>query len=355
MLRSQKRQWVRCVTWLASVAAASGLVASNAAAQNLALQEMAALLVLPVLTGNLNSAVVTSITVTNAGGPVRLHMNVLSGDPEDRWRGQDFDCLVTRNETVLFYIQPNGGGSSVSYECGRKVFPGSGLAARNGVMIVTLEDPVTGSTLNTNQLFGDAVVIDYTTASAYSVGAIAFQGEAATPGVVDRQYRFDNLEYSRFPSALATNYVPSRSGSLVLFTLDGTPGTPIPPKAALSIKYSLGSGGTASTSHQFDCFDIVDLGTLVGRFGIPDLSRRGGHMVLRPQQVTYPDLAHDAQFDGGPDNVLGVRTPPVHGWIFQTVDGPPMAAGTGAFGRTLAQSLLALTPSPGDVAVLNAP
>jgi len=149
--------------------------------------------------------------------------------------------------------------------------------------------------------------------------------------------------------------VPTDSGSLILFTLDGTTGTPQPPEAQLSIRFSRGNGGASSSSHRFDCFDIVDLATIDGRFGFPGFPGfpgESGFLVLTPEPVSYANLAHDAQFDGGEDGVLGVRRTPVHGWLFQIVS---LDGSTGAFGRPLSQSELPLMPSPGDVPVFHAP
>ena len=125
---------------LMGAVAAASLIAGDGAAQNLDLEELGALLVLPVITGSGGSSGATWITVTNVGGPVRLHINVLSGDPGDFWRAQDFDCPLTARETVLFVFEATGSGSSVSYECSGNVVGGSSLAARNGVMVVTIED-----------------------------------------------------------------------------------------------------------------------------------------------------------------------------------------------------------------------
>ena len=217
---------------------------------------------------------------------------------------------------------------------------------------MTVEDPSTRETMNTNQLFGDAVVLDAAGGTAYSVGAIPFQGIAPGPGVGDRQYRFDNSEYSAFPSALVANFAASRSASLVLFTLDGTTGSATPPEVELSIKFTIGRSGTGSSSHHFDCFDIVDLATIDGRFGV-DLLGRAGRLVMRPEPATQPNLAHDSLFDGGESGTVGVRTTPAHGWIFQTMS----IAGqvVGAFGSSLKQSNLPLLPSPGDTPTLFAP
>jgi len=357
--------------------AASLGFAGNASAQNLDLDEVGALLSLPVITGNDRSGALTAITVTNAGADAFIHVNVISGDEGEYWKAQDFTCEVTASETVLFVFEPDfNEGSLLSYECGGSrgsdgfVEFRSPLQTQNGIMVVTVEDEF-GNTMNTNQIFGDAVVLDYSRGSAFSVSAIPFQGVVPSGGVADRKYRFDNVEYSEFPSALATNFIAPTSNasigvdtdaSLILFTLDGTVGSNFPPEAALSIKFYNDDEVQFSTSYHFDCFSIVDLLEIDDRFAAEPLGSDAGHMVLTPEIVTYTNLAHDSQFDGGEGAILGVRIPPVHGWIFQhtrtaewgCLDECP-SLDNAAWGRTLAQSQLPVVTSGGDVPVLNAP
>jgi hypothetical protein len=334
----------------------------TASASNLDLDEIGSLLVLPVITGGLTGGSTTAVTVTNAGGDVRLHLNVISGDSEDSWKSQDFGCDVTASETVLFYFEPGDfGGSFVTYECDGDVTLRSPLYARNGVMVVTTENPNTGDTINPNQIFGDSVVLDYRDSVAYSVGAIPFQGIAPGPGVGDRQYRFDNVEYTQFPSAVATNFIApnlSIDASLILFTLDGTTGRENTPEAGVTIRFYNDDEVQYSSSHFFDCFDIVDLAEIDERFKEDALGSSAGHLILTPALVTYSNLAHDAQFST-PPTIPGVRIPPVHGWLVQRTDaglvGGPAGNGDAAWGRTLFQSQLPVITSTGDVPVLNAP
>ena len=306
-----------------------GFGLAPAAAQNLDLDEVGAALALPIVTG---PDTATEIVVTNAGNATRLHLVVLSGDAEDRWQAQNFDCEVTRNETTLFVFSSDGaGGSLLTYEClddngDSTLFEDVPLAAATGIFFVSLEDPVSGQTVNTNQIFGDAAVIDFGVGTAYSVGAIPFQGKSITAGVADRKYRFDNVEYSAFPSKLATNFLAPREDAeavvdaeLILFTLDGSTGSPPPPPAQVSIKFYNDDEKVHSAGHAFDCFDIVALTQIDPRFAEPALGSEAGHLVLTPQTVTYPNLAHDATFSGA-GNVLGVRKPPVHGWLVQATN-----------------------------------
>jgi hypothetical protein len=356
---------------LIGLAAALALVlgvSGQAGAATTSLDTTAAAIVAPVITGTGGLGTGTArtlVTVTNAGGPVRLHVNVISGDGgNDNWLAQNFDCPVTANETVLFTFTGIGatGTSSLSYECNNAnpLIPGvvtTTLLTRNGIMFVSIEDPATGLTLNSDQIFADWVVID--AGEAFSAGAIAFQGGVPGGGTPDRKYRFDGVEYTEFPSALATNFLApgganTAAAFLVLFTLDGTAGISglpagnIGPPVALDIKFYDDDEIQYSTGYSFNCFSIVSLLAIDPRFaaGAGGLNSQAGHMTMTPQLVVYPDRAHDAQYDGG--GVLEVRKTPAHGWLVQRVGVGP---GTGAFARTLAQSQLPLEPHTGDTVV----
>lgn len=355
------------------VSLALGLVVSGQApAANLDLDESAAAVAVPIITGGApgyydgGSDSVTLVTVTNGGPAVRLHVNLINGDYDgynsNLWQSYNFDCDVTASETVLFTFEPGYQGAKLSYECGVGKYPPFGVEVdrepfdlRNGIMFITIEDPATGETLNADQLFADWVVVDYGDGAAFSSGAIAFQGGVPGGGVPDRKYRFDGVEYERFPSALATNFIApdgDLSAYLVLFTLDGTAGNP--PPAAVSIKFYNDDEVVRSTGWDFDCFTIVELRDIDPRFDADALGSPAGHMVMTPDVVNFPDLAHDAQYDGG--GVLGVRRTPVHGWLVQTIESDgevvPYVARSGggeaAWARTLAQSQLPLEPMPGD-------
>jgi hypothetical protein len=384
-----KEKKMRVLNVTKAVVAALALVwAAPSMAQNLDLDEVGALLALPVVTAS--GPTVTAVTVTNAGPAVNMHVNVISGDRGDYWRAQDFDCPVTAHETVLFVFEPDAktaviksfdrnrgydNGSLLTFECstaaGEEItVKDQPLDASEGIMVITLEDPETGETVNSNQVFGDFVVIDFAAGAAYSAGAIPFQGVIPGTGVGDRKYRFDNVEYTRFPSALATNFIAPDYGDinaeLILFTLDGSTGQTETPPAQVSIKFYNDDEVQFSSSHHFDCFDIVRLTDIDGRFERDSLGSPAGHLVLTPELVTYPNLAHDASFDGGPGSVLGVRKPPVHGWLVQAIkgggdidithyDSTASASNKAAWARTLAQSQLPIVVSSGDTPVLNAP
>ncbi len=75
--------------------AASLAIPGFAQAQNLDLDEVGALLALPVITGDNRSGALTAITVTNAGADAFIHVNVISGDDGEYWKAQDFTCEVS--------------------------------------------------------------------------------------------------------------------------------------------------------------------------------------------------------------------------------------------------------------------
>ena len=384
------------LTKVVIAALALGLSAAPAVAQNLDLDEVAAALALPVITGAdpldplAISGPTTEIVITNAGNAVRLHVTLI--DSED-WSEVDFSCEVTKNETTLFTFEPptlandSATNSLLTYECldengDSKLFEKVPVDIVNGIMFVSIEDPVSGQTINTNQIFGDFTVIDFGSGLAYSAGAIPFQGKTITSGVADRDFRFDNIEYSAFPSKLATNFIAPDAGGvagmqevdaeLILFSLDGTvQGLGLGPIVSLSIKFFNDDEMVFSTGHTFPCFDIVRLEDIDSRFETTALGSPAGHLVLTPQVATQPDLAHDASFDPGPMNVIGVRKSPVHGWLVQTafmgasVGYPPTGfpppaagptlAGNAAWARPLAQSQTAMVPHTGDTPTLRAP
>ena len=146
-------------------ALALGLLAAPAVAQNLDLDEVAAALALPVITGAdplATSGPTTEIVITNAGNAVRLHVTLI--DSED-WSEVDFSCEVTKNETTLFTFEPptlandSATNSLLTYECldengDSKLFEKVPVDIVNGIMFVSIEDSSSGETINTNQIFG---------------------------------------------------------------------------------------------------------------------------------------------------------------------------------------------------------
>jgi len=359
------------------VAIALGLLlwASPGAAQNQDLKEVGAALTVPVLTDYLWGTVTLAVVTNVAPDDRILHINVIDGKT---WKEQDFSCFVTASETTLFRFVPlPEWKSEVHFECTNPatlepVEIWDTIDTDAGFMFVAVEDPITGQTINENSIFGDATVINFVQGAAYSVGAVTFQGEDINaPGVGDRNYRFDGVEYSEFPAVLATNFISPTTGGrrgvgvtaeLILFTLDGTVGGGIDmlgPAANFSITFYDDDERHFSSSWLFCCFDIVDLETIDSRFNRDTLGSVAGHMFMEPQIQQQPDPNHDFLYDGG-IGYDGMRRTPVHGWLVQTVfhtfkvypDGPPMALSRAAWGRTLNQSTTALVPSVGDVPTL---
>lgn len=328
------------------------VMAGGASAQDLDLSETGAAVAFPVLT---DYAKDTLVVVTNVGREaVVLHINVISNNAT--WSSANFSCPVTAGETTLFHFEGNGGGASVSYECSRigvGVVPGagdfrsSGISTAEGIMFVSIEDPLTGETLSKNVLFGDATVIDYARGSAFSVNGITFQGVDPLAQNGDRVYQFNNMEYTAFPSVLAANFLSDVEAYLILFTLDGTVGAPGPPPARGALNFWADGRATSFRSLFFDCFAVIPLSTP---------GRKAGYFELVPQIVSYPNIVHDAFYDG--PRADGQRRVPIHGWIVQedpygyrSVEGNRLP-NSAMWGRTLNQSRTPLIPSTGDVPTL---
>jgi hypothetical protein len=361
--------------------AAAGLVtgASRANAQNLDLDEMAAALALPIVTGGFEGnhlkgsygdvvipyqTAVTLATITNGKTtPVRLKLDLISGDPShhggDNWQSTSFECDLTGRETTTFVFlppasmvtdttwvldqldqngdaEPNGnhlrgsGHSELYVECSDgSDTDGSPRAlntnVQNGILFVGVADPLSGETISEDVIFGDAVIVDFVFGQAYSFEAISFQaGQGQNDG--NKVYRFDNQEYAKFPAVVATNFISPVDGDinaeLILITLDGATGNVPVPRVRL--------GGLAYDDDEeyfdfqweFDCFDIVSLLDIDPNFefrpGSPlGLGSMSGHLQLVPQPIATANDSHDAEYGDGNN----VRRRPVHGWLVQNVIG----------------------------------
>jgi hypothetical protein len=386
---------------------ATGLSASAGASggSNLNLDEMAAALALPIITGAYDGnnikgstgdvvitrqSAVTLATITNGKTtPVRLKLDLISGDPgnwksgSDNWQSTSFECDLTGRETTTFVFMPAGGtdkgnpgdGRSQLYvECSAgPVTNGSPRAlftnVQNGVLFAAVADPVSGDVVSEDIVFGDAVVVDFTQGQAYSFEAIAFQaGQGQNNG--DKVYHFDNQEYAKFPAVLASNFIApvttnKINAELILITLDGGTGNVPVPRVRLG-----GLGYNDDEEYfdfqwEFDCFDIVSLLDIDPNFefvpGSPlGLGSMSGHLQLVSQPIATENDAHDAEHGDGNN----VRRRGVHGWLVQNVTagsdivtadepitGTPkvtMAAGPAAWGRPLNQSTTALAPFLAD-------
>jgi hypothetical protein len=395
---------------LTAAVAAAALSAGTASAQNLDLDELGAALALPVITGDqgvnalkgsngdviiTNQSAVTLITITNGkAGPVRLKIDVISGDVAstpggpDNWQSQSFDCDLTGRETTTFVFAPTfngvpvpapGSGNSVMFvECSNLLTndtEGNPVAQfrilQNGVFFAAVADPVIGDVISEDIIFGDAVVVDYTFGQAYSVEAISFQaGTGMNDG--NKVYHFDNLEYAKFPAVLATNFIAPRlvgatpvvSAELILITLDGTGGNVPVPRAMLSGLAYDDDEVPFDFQWEFDCFDIASLVDIDPNFvflpGSPlGLGSISGHLQLVSQPIATANDAHDAQYGDGNN----IRRRGVHGWIVQSTFGQllpgnapiqgtpviPVGAAFAAWARPLAQSTTALAPFLADL------
>jgi hypothetical protein len=311
---------------------------------------------------------VTEIVVTNAGPAIFLHVTLI----DQFWNAQDFTCFVTANETTLFEFRRNAANDpTLSYECTTNylsqppvpsvTFTEVPVEIERGIMFVSVENGP-GFTATANQLFGDATVIDFDQGTAYSFEAISFR---SIQNDFNREYRFDDFEYTRFPARLAANFIaptpPSGAddlvAELVLFTLDGTIDSGFPHNAQVSVIFYNDDEVRFSAGYAFDCFSIVRLTDIDPRFFAASLGSVAGHLVLTPQVVSYGDLAHDFLFGNG----NGVRRTPVHGWLVETGTmgtqiggGPLWLSGNVAWGRPLARSITNLVPEGIDVPTLNA-
>lgn len=330
---------------LAAAVLLACLSAGVASAQSsLHLDQVGAALVLPLI-GDAPNGVETYITITNvASGARNLHLNVI----DDEWRVSDFDCPLTAHETVLIRWYPY---SSTRYrlevdcnEAGANPRRGRrslSFRSRSGVLFVTNESDDCGNatcTLNSNDLMGDAVIVNPTAGWAASAGAIPFQGkDPLAAGVADREYHFDNIEYAMFPRTLASGYIEpgaNVSGQLILFTLDGRPNSG--PRASIAIVGYDDDETPTSGHYQFDCFAVVDLDDLIGSF-----ASQAGHFYLSVEDIDQPGTAHDEKYGDG----NGLRVVGVHGWILQRFEGET----PGYWMRPLAQGPMPQPLLGGDV------
>jgi hypothetical protein len=360
-------------------------------AENLDLEEMAAAIAFPVITGgqkknpikNTNGDViiddnnaVTLITITNGkSDPIRLKIDVISGDTYsyyggDQWQSNSFDCDLTGRETTVFVIVEDSDGSKLYAECSNLLTNDTEgvklrkfLLAQNGIFFAAVADPASSKVISEDVIFGDAIVVDVDRAQAYSFGGIPFQaGKGQNSG--DKVYKFDDVEYTQFPAVLATNFLAPTDyveGELILFTIDGTTGDIPVPRVKLGGYAFNDDEEYFDFQYEFDCFDVVSLEDLDPNFffqkGI-GFGSMVGHLELTPQPIGANGFsAHDAMF-GDANNI---RRRAAHGWIVQATDGTfvqsdepvwgtpsQSVSGDAAWGRELHQSTTALRPFLGD-------
>ncbi len=366
---------------LLALLALAGLVGgAPARAQNLDINQAGALLVLAVITGGYpgnpiqgtsgdvivpNDRAETRAKIWSGSGEPRiLLIDVISGDPPpqgDGWSSTSFQCGIEERGTVELTFLPSGDGATVSGECAavgnvQGGFRSWFVQAANGIAVVAVANEE-GVVVSEDVLVGGVTIVDDIAEEAFSLAAIPFQaGTGQNDG--NKVYHFDGLEYERFPSVLATNFLAPTAdvdAELILFTLDGTVGSP--PRVKI--------GGFAydddeqyfDWTYQFDCFDIVALEELDVNFaytgGASGLGSIAGHLEIVTQPVANGLDVHDAAY--GDANFTRRRG--VHGWIVQEADGVFLPGGqptprTGMFatggdarwGRTLAQSGTGLLP-----------
>ncbi len=219
-------------------------------------------------------------------------------------------------------------------------------------------------------LFGDAIVVDTDAGQAYSFGAIPFQsGKRGNNG--DKVYEFDDSEYVKFPSALATNFLAPGvdvggndvQAEMILFTLDfPTDSIPLPRVAIGGYTYN-DDEDWFDWGHEFDCFEIVALGDIddnMNYYAPPSLLGLGsisGHLEMYPQAIATANDSHDDIWGNGDDT----RNRGFHGWLVQNSTGVVLAGdapipgapavsvpNAAAWGRPLAQSTTDLEPATGD-------
>jgi hypothetical protein len=367
------------------LAACLALLAGPATAQNLDLAEVGAALALPVVTDTPGTGDVTwtSILITNtSANGIRLGFQVISGDPDDDWSADSFDCPLSPNETTHFLIEPAGDDARIHFECS---IPGATyddpgslnvvrselVDAMNGIFFAFVQDHL-GQVKSNDVLIGTATIVDFDRNTAFSVDAVPFQGGDILAQDGNREFKFNGLEYAQFPSMVLTQFhAPDDQveAFLILFGLDGTTGSGGPD---ISVKVDFWNDDELprDTDFDFDCFTIVSLPTIDSRFLRANLGSSVGHLKLTPRASTqtFGSFAHDVVF--GNDD--GVRRIGVHGWIFQRIatggrlrTSPEPGGGTAvltppvgnpvSYGRNLYQNQFSLVPlNTQDVPTLNA-
>jgi len=292
-----------------------------------------ALVALPVLTGGVGRIAddqgTTLQTFTNVlTVPLRLLIEVVSGDPGEAWASDSFTCDLVGGASVAFLIVPNGAGSILTGDCFDLGFFGQpdpvtvSARAANGILVAAAADPTTNLAIPQNAILADAVVVDVALGNAFTLPAVRVRAGFVNDG--NQVYRFDGLEYPRLPAGIDTTVRSPAAGDyteLVLFTLDGTPGQLPPPRVATSgigqfsqqiLPFGPPEILTFDFSLAFDCFTVVDLLSLSSGFaGFPGTD---GVLQLTAQAVSTAGFdAHDAAFGDG----NSVRRRPVLGWAVE--------------------------------------
>jgi hypothetical protein len=307
--------------------------AGTAAAQ-LNINEMASGVAIPYVTEE--DGLSMQMVVTNtASGSRRLHFDLINGDPGENCESQSWYCTLTARETVQISVVNNtAGGSIVNFECdeveglaGPPYAGNDGLIltdSERGVLWVTVEDAL-GTTVSENVLFADWTAVDIGNAVAVSAPAAGFQG-VTNDG--DKDYQFDGIEYANFPDSLATNYLPPTQypGTLLVFTLDLTPGFPAPVRA--NVLWYDDDEVFEDDRFTFECFDLIDYWEIAPGLGA---LWTAGHMEMVPAVTQYAP----------PHGDFSRRVP----FLCYNIQEAP---GGGMTARACAQSVARFVPLPGD-------
>jgi len=334
-----------------------GVPVTGASAGVLSADIPGAALALPIFASANRSTV--AIATNASDDPVQLRVLLIDGDD---WEAMDAVCPLTARETTLFTAQSLGGQQmQLSFECtdpgGQPVAQGIVMSMEQGILFLSLEDPVTGDLSNVNSLFGDATVVDLGQGWTWSVPAILFQG-GPVPAQENGRYRFDGVEYATFPSRVATEFLAPDadiSAELILFTLDGTTRQTSGPRVETQVFFTDDDEiGYSAPNYEFDCFSVVPLTGIDPRFERSQLGSQSGFLTLRPVGVAQTAPKHDVLFDGGAGADL-IRKTPIHGWLVQTFSTlGPSGTAYDAVARPLETDIAMLTPQPGDAPTLNA-
>ena len=283
------------------------------------LNEVGALLVYPIIIGS--AVQETFVTVTNAGpAAVVAHVAYINGDTTPISEGGagycyecDFDLPLSGSDTETLVITKTPSGIAIQSE---DLNLSLSCPFPYGMIVLSLED-VDGNVLTENVLLGEEVVVDYATGTTYSIPAISFQG--GNGGNSDREFAFDDQEYSKLPRVVAADFLAPDLGQggvtaeLALFTLGFE--RQFPPVVDCDVVGFDADENAFSSSIQFGCWDVVGLCEISPEFCYPNLGLYGnldthGWLLLNCRVDQDADGSFDT--DGG-----------VHGAILQT-------AGTGA-------------------------
>jgi hypothetical protein len=306
------------------------------------INEVAALLVYPVVVGlSGTDNVETFMTFTNAG-PVAtaVHVSFINGDALDTEYCYecDFTIPMTANDTETLILTNNvTGGISIESEDGTVSFS---CDQPYGFVIVALEDGL-GSTIAENYLLGEEVIVNYTQGMAYSLPAVPFQG-IANDG--DREYEFNGTEYKFMPRIVAADFIAPDvpavgliTAELALFTLDFE--RQHPPATDCSVEGYDAAEWPFSDSVLFGCWTLTSLYSISTEFAYPNLGQFPG------DKHTHGYLTLDCEVnpEDGPEVDGGVHGAIIqHAYVGATIrrNDPtaPSLSGSAAWANLLYQS-----------------